>query len=356
MSPPPECKVCFVRFDPESKEFQLGADTRCDGRCITLQEAGTLYEARFLSIARNNPGVSLPDDSHIFLRLQADEHAPHQYTYKGSVWGGHWYPLPAAYVAFSFTTELLRLCKARCGTPIDCSDAGQAAPGGGEESDGATAAWAVTRPLVAYQQGDDDYCVSYSAASALHAAGDAAAAAVIAAHASKLVGLPAGSNRVECLMHCCNQQLQPQWQTLQLKSVGQLDASAFLALLHAADDGTVTVFQIRDSCCNVQHCAAAAGGWLLDPNKARALPLSDIGLDACCLGGARFAYVVSGFQLLRGVAPGTKRAAPGGEDAPVAKKLRRCAVCEEEKLSSQFSNSQLKKKKAQARCNACLSP
>ena len=113
---PPECKACFVRFDAKSKEFQLGADRRCDGRCITPQEAGKLYEARFLSIARDNPGVSLPVDSHIFLKLQADEHAPHQYTYKGFVWGGHWYPLPAAYVAFAFTIELLRLCKARCGT------------------------------------------------------------------------------------------------------------------------------------------------------------------------------------------------------------------------------------------------
>ena len=353
MRPPPECKVCFVRFDAESREFQLVADTRRDGRRITLQEAGKLYKARFLDIARNNPGVWLPIDPRIFVTLRAEQVAARQFTYRGFLRVAHSYPLPTAYVAFFFSSELLRHCKASCGKPIDCSDAGQAAPGGGEESHSAIAASAVTRPLVAYPQGDDDYCVSYSLASALHAAGDAAAAADIAALAPQLVGLPAGSNRVECLMHCCNQQLQPQWQTLQLKSVGQLDASAFLALLHAADDGTVTVFQIKDSCGNVQHCTAAAAGWLLDTNKARALPLSDVGLDACCLGGARFAYVVYGFQLLRGVAPGTKRAAPGAQDAPVAKKLRRCAICEEEKLSSQFSNSQLKKK-AEARCSACL--
>ena len=349
---PPERKVCFVRFDPKTEEFQLGADTRCDGRRINAKEAGDLYEAGFLALVRTNAGVWLPDDSHIFLKMQATEVAPRQYTYHGFVRGGHSYNLPTDYVARFFKSELMRNCKDSCGKPIPCSDAGQAAaPGGGEVSDGATATSAVVRPPVAYPQHNNNYCVSFSLASALCAAGDTASAAAIAALAQQIVELPAGSDRVAWLRHDCNQRLQPRWQTRKLKSVGQLNASAFLALLRAAADGTVTVFQIQDSCGNVQHCAAAVAGWLLDPNKAHALPLSDGGLDACCLGDARFAFVVNGFQLLRD-APGTKRAAPDGEDAPAAKKLRRCASCEKEKLSDQFSKRQLKKQ-VEARCRAC---
>ena len=54
---PPECKACFVRFDAKSKKFQLGADTRCDGRRINAKEAGDLYEAGFLALVRTNAGV-----------------------------------------------------------------------------------------------------------------------------------------------------------------------------------------------------------------------------------------------------------------------------------------------------------
>ena len=52
-------------------------------------------------------------------------------------------------------------------------------------------------------------------------------------------------------------------------------------------------------------------------------------------------------------AAGTKRAAPDGEGAPAAKRLRRCACCGEEKLNDQFSKTQLKAKKDQARCSVC---
>jgi len=138
--------------------------------------------------------------------------------------------------------------------------------GGGEVSDGAMSA--VVRPPVAYPQHNNNYCVSFSLASALCAAGDTASAAAIAALAQQTIELPAGSDRVAWLRHDCNQRLQPRWQTRKLKSVGQLNASAFLALLRAAADGTVTVFQIQDSCGNVQRCAAAVAGWLLDLNKA----------------------------------------------------------------------------------------
>ena len=98
-------------------------------------------------------------------------------------------------------------------------------------------------------------------------------------------------------------------------------------------------------------CGSIAAGWLFDPNQAHALPLSAAGLDACCLGGARFASVVKGFEMRRAAA-GTKRAAPDGEGAPAAKRLRRCACCGEEKLNDQFSKTQ-RKAKDQARCSVC---
>lgn len=322
---------------------------------ISSQQASERFKESFLAIARNNEGIWLPIDPHMFLTLRADEEAPRQYTYRGFVQGGHWHSLPNEYVRLFFTTEQLRRCKASCGKPISCSDAGQAAPGGGEASDAdvATAESAVVGPPIAYPQHENDYCVAYSAASGLHAAGDADSAASVARLASQIVGLPAGSDRVQWLTHQLVQQLRPHWETRKLKSVGQHDAAAFLALLSAAAAaGTVTVFQIQDSAGNVQHCAAAAAGWLFDPNQAHALPLSAAGLDACCLGGARFASVVKGFEMRRGAA-GTKRAAPDGEGAPAAKRLRRCACCGEEKLNDQFSKTQRKAKKDQARCSVC---
>ena len=350
----PERKDRFLRF-VESKGFELAMDTRLAGWRISPQLASERFNESFLAIARNNAGVWLPIDPHMFLTLRADEETTHQYTYRGFVQGGHWHSLPNEYVRHFFTTELLRRCKASCGKPISCSDAGLAAPGGGEASDAdvATAESAVVGPPIAYPQHENDYCVAYSAASGLHAAGDADSAASVARLAPQIVGLPAGNDRVQWLTHHSAQQLQPHWETRKLKSVGQHDAAAFLAQLSAAAAaGTVTVFQIQDSAGNVQHCAAAAAGWLFDPNQAHALPLSAAGLDACCLGGARFASVVKGFEMRRGAA-GTKRAAPDGEGAPAAKRLRRCACCGEEKLNDQFSKTQLKAKKDQARCSVC---
>ena len=290
------------------------------------------YTEPFLAIALANSGVWLPIDPGIFVSLQANCVAIKTYTYEGFVWGGHSHLLPSAYVNHFFKAVLLRRCKANCGVSIPCSDAGQVALGGeaGVAADTTTAvALALEAPPLAYPQYESNFCVTHSAASALHAAGDAASAAYVAWLAPQVVGLPVGADRVHWLMHHCAQRLQRWgWQTLKLKlmSAGRpLDASALLALLlRTADAGIITVFQMEDSVGNVQHCAAAAVGWLFDPNKARALPLSDAGLDACCLGGARLAFVVKGFQMQRRTA---KRVVPDGKSAPAAAAKRLFRLC-----------------------------
>ena len=45
------------------------------------------------------------------------------------------------------------------------------------------------------------------------------------------------------------------------------------------------LFQIRDTDGGVNHAAAAAGPFLFDARKERAVALSEEGLDACCLSG-----------------------------------------------------------------------
>ena len=162
-------------------------DTRSVRWRISSQQASERIDESFLAIARNNAGVWLPIDPHMFLTLRADEEAPRQYTYRAFVQGGRWHSLPNEYVRLFFTPELRRHCKANCGKPISCSNAGQAAPGGGEASDAdvATAESAVVGPPIAYPQHENDYCVAYSAASGLHAAGNVDSAASVARLASQ---------------------------------------------------------------------------------------------------------------------------------------------------------------------------
>ena len=94
--------------------------------------------------------------------------------------------------------------------PVDVTDVGAAEP---SSSPGlvvlasASATVGVGAPEVAFPQGGEDYCVAYAAASAVHHAGDATAAAKIAALAPDSLKQPTGTNRVkwvqtQCLV-CC---------------------------------------------------------------------------------------------------------------------------------------------------------
>ena len=226
------------------------------------------YTEPFLAIALANAGVWLPIDPGIFVSLQANCVAIKTYTYEGFVWGGHSHLLPSAYVNLFFKAVLLRRCKANCGVSIPCSDAGQVALGGeaGVAADTTTAvALALEAPLLAYPQYESNFCVTHSAASALHAAGDAASAAYVAWLAPQVVGLPVGADRVHWLMHHCAQRLQRWgWQTLKLKlkSVGRpLDTSALLALLlRTAHTGTMRQLRQNSNCCTVATAAPSVRG------------------------------------------------------------------------------------------------
>ena len=173
-------------------------------------------------------------------------------------------------------------------------------------------------PEVGFPQGDEKYCVTYSAASAMLHAGDHMAATKIAALAPGSLQLAAGTNRRAWVQAQCRQVLQLEkphaWRVLKLKGPQLLDTEALLEQL-AGD--AVSVIQLEDSGGNVCHCVAACGGWLFDTNKSHAVPLDAGGLDRCCLDEATFVKVMAGFRLER--AP-TKKAKVAGE--PPAKKAR----------------------------------
>ena len=137
-------------------------------------------------------------------------------------------------------------------------------------------------PQVHYQQGDQDFCLTYCVASALHCAGDEKGASMIASLAEASVGADV-TDRVNWVTDKCAAKLQPQWRTLSkpLKRTFALSKPDLVALLATPND--VFVVQIEDSDKNISHCVAAYNGWLFDSNKPRAVPLDAAGLDACCL-------------------------------------------------------------------------
>ena len=205
-------------------------------------------------------------------------------------------------------------------TPVDVSDVGAAgslssrrktglAPASAVKTTAVVGAFApssatvamavVDAPEVRFQQGDKDYCVAYSAASAVYFQGDRKAAAVIYNMAALSLKQPVGVNRVKWVKNECAQRLQPGWRTLKLPNAQQMSKADLIALLATPD--VVTVMQLEDSDGNIRHCVAAYGGWLFDPNKQRAVPLDESGLDACCLSGGTSVRAYAGFQLVRPV-------------------------------------------------------
>ena len=178
----------------------------------------------------------------------------------------------------------------------------------------------VGAPEVRFLQGDKDYCVTFSAASAVHHAGDKKVASVIYSMAAPSLKQPVGVNRVKWVTQECVDKLQRLgWRTSSkpLKNVHRMNKVDLLALLGTPD--VVTVIQLEDNEGNIRHCVAAYGDWLFDPIKPRAVSLDVDGLDACCLGGATFVKAYAGFQLVRNT---DKQAVPkrpvGENDSPNA--------------------------------------
>jgi hypothetical protein len=141
-----------------------------------------------------------------------------------------------------------------------------------------------------YQQGGNDYCVSYGLANALSFADDAGAAgriANLAAHSIKaIVVAPLNIVQGWCLAN-----LQPAYSTVKLKN-----AHTVSPLLLNQDH--VTVMQFEDDRNFCSHTIATYGGYIFDSNKTHPSQLTKEGLDASCFHGARFTKIIKAFQLI----------------------------------------------------------
>ena len=122
----------------------------------------------------------------------------------------------------------------------------------------------------------------------------------------------------------CRELLQPRFEVRKLKN-----ALAFKPLSFASSElvgqgaRVITVMQIVDSLGDISHCVTMTDdGWLFDSNKAHALPLTQSGLDDCCLRDATFSGVVKGFHLVH-AAKTTKRVAAVSDSHDAPKKQRR---------------------------------
>ena len=264
---------------------------------LTAQQAKN-FEKWILDIARQSPMVLLPIDPGIFQTLQAkiNPQAPSTHTWRGILpGGGVKIVLPAPYVDKVFPRNLIRECKSKPGVPIDCTRVGSAKSASPMEVEDRASASAIAVVVgshkVQYPQGDKDYCVAFSAASAVHFAGDEKAGKTIALLA------PAAIEERKPVVYVqtqCRENLRPMWETVKIKNAAMVDWQSLGDLCPSV----VTVVQIKDSTGNIEHCVSIVSGWIFDTNKKHAIKLSKEGLDACCLGGATFAGFQAGFQLI----------------------------------------------------------
>ena len=220
---------------------------------------------------------------------------------------------------------------------------------------------------IIFQQGDNDYGIAYAAASAVHHAGDPAAARAIASLAAESIKHSLGVKRVKWMTRETLDRVQPSWQVLSkaLKGVHTLTKEVLMDVLLAIPKGVVTILQIKDSEGNDHHYVAVHDGWLFDPIKPRAVPLNIAGLDACCLGSASFVKAYAGFQLVRqgeSAQAATKRLAsendaPNATASPKSRKrkvpiMHTCFMCKESQPVGEFSKNQLNESKG--KCNLCI--
>ena len=348
-----------VRFVAPLAAFELSTSTvsGTGGSCtaaVSAASAERAFEAYLLRACRRNPSTWLPVEQGLFKKLQAKliqpgaaRAAPVHFRWMGLLDGGGGLLLPFDYLEpAGFTRSLIRRCMDKSPMPVDCTDAGAAAPIAPLDqlalwSAPALSTLSVGAPLVYWTQAGKEFCVAYSVASAVHHCGDEAAARRIANLAERVLQQPAGTDRVTWLAVECRQQLQPAW------SVRSLDTTVDPLTLLAGDRSgeSVTMVQLRDSSGNLRHCVASARGWLFDPNKTSAVQLSRAGLDACCLGAATFHSIIGGFRLVRTAGVVASR--------PQSKTHFTCSSCKELKPRDAFSRRQLKKGTASVRCMAC---
>ena len=148
---------------------------------------------------------------------------------------------------------------------------------------------AAERPLVAYPQGNADYCVAYGLASALHAYGDAAAASSIAGSARAALASGDAFAHVRKVVRS----EAAGWSEVPLAQHDPLHMhiAAPVHLQLVGSDGAGT------------HAVATLGGLIFDAAEACALPLSRASLDRCVgmhLNGASFSHVARAVRLVPG--------------------------------------------------------
>ena len=290
----------FVRAHPciQIKSFEFAEDAR-RGPFLVLSssEAKAELDQAILDCAMRHPGQWLPIDQGMFVKLQAKKLAKRKYEWYGILPGpgGGRFPLPEDYLeSAGFSRNLIRECKEKSPETVDCTKQGTSASSDGKRVLTSASATAGVGPEVRFPQGGNDYCLAYSCASAVFAAGDPKNAATIKLLAAPSLELPTGTNRIKWVQTECLERLQPQWQIRKLKLGGQV----FNPLSLLGTPGVVTVMQVEDSKGFINHCIAVYDGWIFDANKPHAVPLSPEGLDACCLGGAHFKRVLAGFRLV----------------------------------------------------------
>ena len=285
-----------------------------------VENASDHFKTWLLNLAMKSPLVLLPIDPGCLQKLQAipNPQAPREFMWKGLLPRGGVKPvLPAAYIDKCFSRDLIRDCKSKAGVPVDCTRVGNALSASSsrveDRASERTIAVVFGPHKIQFPQGDKDYCVAYSTASAVHFAGDEAAARTIAALAVQSIKerKPVVYVQTQSL-----ERLKPAWEVRKLKNAASVDWQSL------ADLPGVTVVQLKDSTGNLQHCVAIASGWIFDTNKKHAVKLSQAGLDACCLGEATFAGFQSGFRLLRPEASGSSKRGRDGEACGPSKVAR----------------------------------
>ena len=144
-------------------------------------------------------------------------------------------------------------------------------------------------PLVAYPQGDADFCAAYGLACALHTYGDAAAAVQVAGSARAALTSGDAFGHVRKVVRSA----AAGWSQVPLTNHDPLqvciEEPVHLQLVGSDGAGT--------------HAVATLGRLIFDAAEASALPLSRASLDRCVgkhLNGATFSHVARAVRLVPG--------------------------------------------------------
>ena len=307
-----KCERTILRYLKVIKAYE-SAILRMPTIQVSISDAQEVVEKSMIDDTKNYPNGWLPIDTDALVKLQlraTHRTGPNElvdkdkgssvYVWTGFLSNGVGMSLSRAYVGHNFSKGIIGECITECfekhpNNPVDCSKVGAAAsasPCGLRDRASASPTGVVGAHKICYSQGDKDYCVAYSTASALSFT-DRAAGRTIAALAPRSLET---KDRVKFVQTQCVERLQPAWVTRKLKAVHGVVGD--VAMLLSLRPDRVTVLCLVDSGGSSTHCVATTGGWVFDANQKYAVPLTMEGLDSCCLGGATCAGARCGFELV----------------------------------------------------------